>query len=49
VPETGEGIKSGQKLSDVYVNANLPVMRRRLYLAGVRIANVLNDAFHEAR
>ena len=43
VPETGERIKSGQKLSDAYLNANLPIVRRRLYQAGVRLAMVLND------
>jgi hypothetical protein len=49
VPETGERLKSGQKLSDAYLSANLPVVRRRLYLGGVRLANVLNDAFPETR
>ncbi len=27
VPETGKRLKSGQKLSDAYYNANLPVVR----------------------
>jgi hypothetical protein len=45
VPEPGERLKSGQKLCDAYLNANLPVVRRRLYLAGVRLANVINDTF----
>jgi hypothetical protein len=49
VPETGERLKSGQKLSDAYLKANLPVVRRRLYQAGVRLAMVLNDAFPEVR
>jgi hypothetical protein len=44
VPETGERLKSGQKFSDACLNANLPVVRRRLYQAGVRLAMVLNDA-----
>jgi hypothetical protein len=48
VPETGERLKSGQKLSDAYLNANLPVVRRRLYQAGVRLAMVLNDALPES-
>jgi S1/P1 Nuclease len=47
VPETGKRIKSGQKLGDVYLEANLPVVRRRLYQAGVRLALVLNEAFPE--
>jgi nuclease S1 len=45
VPGTGQRLKSGQKLSDAYLNANLPVVRRRLYHAGVRLAMVLNGAF----
>jgi hypothetical protein len=49
VPETGQRIKSGHKLSDAYLDANLPVVRRRLYLAGVRLAMVLNDVLPEER
>jgi hypothetical protein len=45
VPETGERFKPGQKLSGAYLNANLPLVRRRLYQAGVRLARVLNEAF----
>jgi nuclease S1 len=45
VRETGERLKSGQKLSDAYLKANLQVVRRRLYQAGVRLAVMLNDAF----
>jgi hypothetical protein len=30
---------------DAYQEANLPVVRRRLYLGGVRLAMVLNEAF----
>jgi hypothetical protein len=41
-------IKPGQKLADSYREANLPVVRRRLYQAGVRLARVLNDAFSES-
>ena len=48
VPETGMRIKPGQKLADSYREANLPVVRRRLYQAGVRLARVLNDAFSES-
>jgi hypothetical protein len=45
VPETGERLESGQKLSGAYVKANLPVVRRRLYQASVRLAMVLNGTF----
>jgi hypothetical protein len=31
VPETGKRLKPGQKLSDAYYDANLPIVRRRLY------------------
>jgi hypothetical protein len=47
VPETGKRLKSGQKLADAYLDANLPVARRRLYQASVRLAMVLNQAFAE--
>jgi hypothetical protein len=47
VPETGMRLKPGQKLADAYVEANLPVVRRRLYRAGVRLARVLNEALQE--
>ena len=40
-------LKSGQKLGDAYRRANLPVVRQRLYQAGVRLAMVLNEAFAE--
>jgi hypothetical protein len=45
VSETGLRLKSGQKLADAYLNANVPVVRRRRYQAGVRQAMVLNDVF----
>jgi nuclease S1 len=45
VPETGMRLKSGQKLGDTYLQANLPVVRRRLYEGSVRLAMVLNEAF----
>jgi S1/P1 Nuclease len=45
VPETGMRLKSGQKLGDAYVEANMPVVRRRLYQGSVRLAMVLNEAF----
>ena len=43
VPETGRRLKPGQKLADAYLDANLPVVRRRLFLAAVRVATVLNQ------
>jgi len=49
VPETGKRLKPGQKLSDAYYNANLPVVRERLYRASIRLANLLNEAFPETR
>jgi nuclease S1 len=45
VPETGKRLKPGQKLADKYLDANLPVLRRRLYHASVRLAMVLNQMF----
>ena len=47
VPETGQRLKPGQKLGDSYVEANLPVVRQRLYRSGVRLAKVLNESFAE--
>jgi hypothetical protein len=38
-------LKPGQKLADACPEANLPVARRRLYQAGVRLAWVLNEVF----
>jgi nuclease S1 len=45
VPETGMRLKSGQKLGEAYLQANLPVVRKRLYQGSVRLALVLNEAF----
>ncbi len=47
VPETGKRLRPGQKLGDRYLDENLPVVRQRLYRAGVRLAHVLNEAFAE--
>jgi hypothetical protein len=44
-PVTGKRIKSGTKLGTQYQDKNLPVVRRRLAQAGLRLAWVLNDAF----
>jgi hypothetical protein len=46
-PATGNRIKSGTKLGDAYQQKSLPVVRRRLCQAGVRLARVLNEAFSE--
>jgi hypothetical protein len=48
VPDTGMRIMPGIKLGDQYFDKNLPVVRRRLYHAGVRLAMVLNEAFAES-
>ena len=40
---TGQRIKPGAKLGDAYLEANLPVAKRRLYEAGARLAWVLNE------
>jgi hypothetical protein len=45
VPETGKRIGPGQKLADAYHEGNLPVVLRRLYQSGVRLAMMLNEAF----
>jgi hypothetical protein len=47
MPEAGKWLKPGQKLGNAYVEANLPVVRQRMYRAGVRLAMVLNEAFPE--
>ena len=47
VPETGKRLKSGQKLGDAYLNTHLPVVRKRLYQASIRLALVLNEVFPE--
>jgi hypothetical protein len=46
-PRTGKRIKSGTKLGDEYQEKNLPIARRRLAQAGLRLACVLNEAFAE--
>jgi hypothetical protein len=44
-PVTGQRMKPGAKLADDYQARSLPVAKRRLYEAGVRLAWVLNGAF----
>jgi S1/P1 Nuclease len=46
-PATGQRIKPGAKLGDKYQEANLPVVRWRMYKAGIRLAMVLNEVFSE--
>jgi hypothetical protein len=43
-PATGQRIKPGAKLGDAYQERSLPVVKQRLYQAGVRLAGVLNEA-----
>jgi hypothetical protein len=43
VPTSGRPLKSGMKLGEEYQEANLPVVRRRLSQAGVRLAAMLNE------
>jgi hypothetical protein len=45
VPESGMRLKPGQELGDAYLNANLPILRQRLYRAGIRLGMVLNETF----
>jgi hypothetical protein len=42
-PATGRRIMPGAKLGDAYQQTNLPVVKQRLYQAGVRLAMVLNE------
>ena len=44
-PLTGMRIKSGAKLGLDYHNKNLPVVKERMYRAGIRLAKVLNERF----
>jgi nuclease S1 len=51
VPEIGKRLKSGQKLGDAYVKANVPVVRQRLYwptlgqyLPALRAGRVVQEA-----
>jgi hypothetical protein len=46
---TGQWIKPGAKLGGMYQEANLPVVRRRLYKAGIRLATVLDKALEPGR
>jgi hypothetical protein len=44
-PSTGRRMEPGAKLACDYQSRNLPVAKRRLYQAGVRLGRVLNEAF----
>ena len=44
-PATGRRIQPGASLGDAYQERSLPVVKQRLYQAGVRLAGVLNDVF----
>jgi nuclease S1 len=46
-PLTGQRIRSGAKLGLDCHNKNIPVVKERMYLAGIRLARVLNEAFGE--
>jgi hypothetical protein len=43
-PATGQRLKPGATLGDVYQQRSLPVVKARLYRAGMRLAWVLNEA-----
>jgi len=43
VPETGKRLKPGQKLSDAYYDANLPIVRRRLYPTTENAARIIRN------
>jgi hypothetical protein len=45
IPATGALAKPGRKLGDEYQAENRPVVKPRLYQAGLRLAIVLNEAF----
>jgi hypothetical protein len=44
-PARGERLKSGTKLGEQYFDLNLPIVKQRMYRAGVRLATVLNECF----
>jgi transposase len=46
-PGSDERIKSGRKLGDDYLEANLLVVRTQFYRAGVRLAKVLNETLDQ--
>ncbi len=44
-PATAQRSKPGAKLADAFEEKSVPVVRRRLSQAGMRLAWVLNEAF----
>jgi hypothetical protein len=46
-PATGQRMKPGARLGEVYHAQGLAVVKRRLYQSGIRLAWVLNEAFAE--
>ena len=44
-PDSDEFLRSGSKLGEAYQQIHLPVARRRVAQAGLRLARVLNEAF----
>jgi hypothetical protein len=46
-PATGMRIRPGARLGDAYQESSLPVVRRRLYQGGMRLATVLNGVWPE--
>ena len=47
VPGADRQVKRGEKLDQEYFEANLPIVRLRLYQAGIRLATVLNEIFED--
>jgi hypothetical protein len=46
-PVRGERLKAGAKLGQEYFDLNLPIVKQRMFRAGVRLATVLNEVFAE--
>ena len=46
-PTTGQRIKPGAMLGPEYHNKNIPVVKERMYRAGIRLAKVLNEALDQ--
>ena len=46
-PATGMRIRPGARLGDAYQESSGPVVRRRLYQGGMRLATVLNEVWPE--
>jgi hypothetical protein len=44
-PRDGHADQAGSRLADAYVEASMPVVRERLYRAGIRLAMLLNDVW----